>query len=571
MRVRIGALALVGLLGALASSTVVEGPLASAVLSGTSATTTATTATTTTSAGTTSGATTTAGTTTVPTAPPRVVAPAPRQIDRGCTVAGGVMLLLPGRRPLVLGPLAEGLDPRITGAGAFVYPADGTLVSTAGIELATSGCRGRSRRAARTAVSEPSLLGGAVTATAVSLAARGDRVHATVEGLRVAGRPIAPAAQVRARIGSWGYAVTGERREVPPARELTSALAVHIIASHAGLPAGAALFIGFVGLTKEPPALAPLRARPKKQPRRARPDRPKNRPQSSHRRRPRRPAHRRQRHRPKRRSLPRRPLPAHRPLKVTPPLGLPGYVFPVAGRASFGDSYGAPRSDVSWHHGDDIFAPLGAPVVAVATGTLNRVGWERLGGWRLWVRDRLGNEFYYAHLSGYTPAALRRKRVKAGEVLGFVGNTGDAFTTPFHLHFEIHPRSLLSLRYDGAVNPTGYLTHWRHLSRVHARRPLHPRLPIGAARAQAVYVFRELLAARGLARPRLGAPGAIPHVAGTGNDWDATEANRHLRKRPADATRAEDAPASTFALEGLALVFAAAPAALGATLLRRSR
>src|SRR5205814_7517766 len=119
------------------------------------------------------------------------------------------------------------------------------------------------------------------------------------------------------------------------------------------------------------------------------------------------------------------------------------YVIPVGGRPSYGDSCGAARSDVpgGWHHGDDIFAELGTPVVAVADGTLNRVGWERLGGWRLWVRDRAADEFYYAHLSAYSPLALRDGRVYRGDVIGFVGNTGDAFTTLPHLHFEVHPRS----------------------------------------------------------------------------------------------------------------------------------
>jgi hypothetical protein len=152
-----------------------------------------------------------------------------------------------------------------------------------------------------------------------------------------------------------------------------------------------------------------------------------------------------------------------------------------------------------WHHGDDIFANLGTPVVAVADGTLNRVGWERLGGWRLWVRDRVGDEFYYAHLSGYSMLALRSKHVKAGEVLGFVGNTGDAFTTVPHLHFEIHPRSLLHLGYDGAVDPTSYLRSWPHMGKFTVGRPVHPRLPTEAAwRFEAQQNFRELLHARGL-------------------------------------------------------------------------
>jgi hypothetical protein len=269
---------------------------------------------------------------------------------------------------------------------------------------------------------------------------------------------------------------------------------------------------------------------------------------------------------------------AHSPLKITPPLGAPRYFFPVAGPASFTDTYGAARSDVSWHHGDDIFAPLGTPVVAVADGTLNRVGWERLGGWRLWVRDRLGNEFYYAHLSGYTRAALENGRIKAGTVLGFVGDTGDAFGTPFHLHFEIHPRSLLPLRYDGAVDPTSYLDRWARLSHAHGSRPLHPRLPHGSARAQATYVYSALLAARGLIKRRPSHP-HLRQLRTTGSDYGSTPAAPKQRVRPMrrepEARRGEpqatNVPASTFTLEGVAIMFLAAPAALAATLFRRER
>jgi hypothetical protein len=185
----------------------------------------------------------------------------------------------------------------------------------------------------------------------------------------------------------------------------------------------------------------------------------------------------------------------------------------VDGAVEFGDSYGGLRTDVSggWHHGDDIFAKLGTPVVAVADGTLNRVGWEKIGGWRLWVRDRAGDEFYYAHLSGYTRAALAGGRVEAGEVIGFVGNTGDAFTTMPHLHFEIHPRPLLHMQYDGAVDPTTYLESWRRgSSDAPLALPVHPRLPsAAAARAEAKLDFGELLAAWGIGsvpQPALAVP-----------------------------------------------------------------
>ena len=148
---------------------------------------------------------------------------------------------------------------------------------------------------------------------------------------------------------------------------------------------------------------------------------------------------------------------------VQPRLTAGRYVFPVYGDSAYGDTFGAPRADVTWHHGDDIFAPLGAPILAVADGTVFSVGWNKIGGWRLWLRDRGGNEFYYAHLSAYSPYALNNAQVRAGTVLGFVGNTGDAEGTPYHLHFEIHPVALLGLGYDGAVNPTPYLDAWRRL------------------------------------------------------------------------------------------------------------
>ena len=140
-----------------------------------------------------------------------------------------------------------------------------------------------------------------------------------------------------------------------------------------------------------------------------------------------------------------------------------GYVFPVFGPASFGDTFGAPRGDVSggWHHGEDIFAPLGTPLLAVADGTVFSVGWNDIGGWRLWLRDLTGNEFYYAHLSAYSPLAVNGRRVKAGDVLGFMGKTGDAEFSPVHLHFEIHPTALRYRGYDGAVAPYPFLNAWR--------------------------------------------------------------------------------------------------------------
>jgi Transglycosylase-like domain/Peptidase family M23 len=153
------------------------------------------------------------------------------------------------------------------------------------------------------------------------------------------------------------------------------------------------------------------------------------------------------------------------------------YVFPVDGPASYSDTFGAARADTGWHHGEDIFAPLGTPLIAVADGTLLKVGWNAIGGNRLWLRDRWGNYFYYAHLSGFAPGAISGAPVFRGEVVGYVGNTGDAVGTPYHLHFEIHPASMLDLGYDGVVNPFPYLERWQHAGQLIRTGRITPSAP----------------------------------------------------------------------------------------------
>jgi murein DD-endopeptidase MepM/ murein hydrolase activator NlpD len=179
------------------------------------------------------------------------------------------------------------------------------------------------------------------------------------------------------------------------------------------------------------------------------------------------------------------------PQLVTPALGGGPYVFPVYGPVQFSDTFGAARADVSWHHGDDIFAPLGSPLLAVADGTLFSVGWNRIGGNRVWLRDREGNYFYYAHLAAFSTLAVDGAQVRGGDVIGFVGNTGDAAGTPYHLHFEIHPVTLLGLGYDGAVDPTSYLRSWQRARDLEAAAPAG----IGWSRRSAPSAGAILLAA----------------------------------------------------------------------------
>ena len=230
----------------------------------------------------------------------------------------------------------------------------------------------------------------------------------------------------------------------------------------------------------------------------------------------------------------------------TPELSGGPYVFPVLANASFGDSWGAVRSDVGWHHGVDIFAPRGAPLAAVADGVLLSVGWNRIGGRRLWLRDRAGNFFYYAHLSRFAALAVEGAHVSAGTVIGFVGNTGDAAGGPYHLHFEIHPASLLSVGYDGAVDPFPYVSSWQRLNLAAAAARLSS---AGPAPAAILVGYVDIASAAGPSRANLKRALQQPIVAGTSGALPAASsaASPHVtppRARDVRMARALDAEAA---------------------------
>jgi len=96
-------------------------------------------------------------------------------------------------------------------------------------------------------------------------------------------------------------------------------------------------------------------------------------------------------------------------------------------------------------------------VVAVRDGTIDHVGTLPISGNRLWLHTANGDAFFYAHMSSFSTAARDGARVKAGTVLGFVGNTGDAEPTPPHLHFEVHPGGID----EDAVDPYPIVTAWQ--------------------------------------------------------------------------------------------------------------
>jgi murein DD-endopeptidase MepM/ murein hydrolase activator NlpD len=219
-----------------------------------------------------------------------------------------------------------------------------------------------------------------------------------------------------------------------------------LTADHGGLPAGTQILVGYAEAavtSPEPPPQATTPATPVPVPAPARPS--------------------------KRQTKPPEHIPGAPPIVRQPPSGVKPkltkgrYVFPVYGPCSFTNTFAAPRADTGWHHGEDIFAALGTPLLAVADGTVFSVGWNDVGGYRLWLRDKQGNQFYYAHLSAFSPLAQNGAQVKAGDVLGFMGNSGDAQGTPYHLHFEVHPVQMLYLGYDGVIAPYPLLVAWKRL------------------------------------------------------------------------------------------------------------
>jgi murein DD-endopeptidase MepM/ murein hydrolase activator NlpD len=356
------------------------------------------------------------------------------------------------------------------GAGAsFVYPSDGSVISTGSVTSGAFATKSPSASSSASAeISTVSIFGGDVAVETVTVKARAsantrssaaDSAGSTVTGLVIQGQPITPGSGTQFPIGDWGSVLTLQEGltsldspSAKGARAFITGLQVRLTADHYGLPAGTEVMIGYA----EALAKVNIAAKPEQRHKLiAPPVKPKKTKKA--------PAHKQVRGPgvgPEVPSLTVRPPP-----DVTPRLTAGGYVFPVYGTSSFGDTFGAPRGDIAsgWHHGEDIFAQLGTPLLAVADGTVFSVGWNDLGGYRLWLRDHAGNEFYYAHLSAYSPFAVNGRQVKAGTVLGFMGNTGDAVSTPYHLHFEIHPVGLLYLGYDGAVRPYPYLQAWKHL------------------------------------------------------------------------------------------------------------
>lgn len=116
----------------------------------------------------------------------------------------------------------------------------------------------------------------------------------------------------------------------------------------------------------------------------------------------------------------------------------PDWVCPVAGYFTHYKDWRAPRAYGGWHKGNDLFAERNTPLVSTESGMVVHK-WNRVGGHSVHITADSGNYYYYTHLESYEnqgPAAGHW--LEAGTVVGYMGNSGNAITTPVHLHFEFH-------------------------------------------------------------------------------------------------------------------------------------
>jgi septal ring factor EnvC (AmiA/AmiB activator) len=134
------------------------------------------------------------------------------------------------------------------------------------------------------------------------------------------------------------------------------------------------------------------------------------------------------------------------PEEEPPPPAPGGGTCPVAGAVSFSDSWGDSRSGGRSHQGVDMIAARNTPIVAIYSGTIDRLTNGNLSGLAIWLRAGNGDLFFYAHLESFADVSDGQS-VSEGEVIGYNGSSGNAPEFLPHLHFEWHPGG------GAAVNP----------------------------------------------------------------------------------------------------------------------
>jgi peptidoglycan LD-endopeptidase LytH len=114
------------------------------------------------------------------------------------------------------------------------------------------------------------------------------------------------------------------------------------------------------------------------------------------------------------------------------------------------DTWGAPRPNDRLHEGQDIFAAKGTPVRSATFGYVVRITDQVLGGKSVFVIGAGGRRYFYTHLDSFAEGLQEGQEVTTNTILGFVGNTGNAATTPPHLHFGVYENG-------EAINPLPFL------------------------------------------------------------------------------------------------------------------
>ena len=138
--------------------------------------------------------------------------------------------------------------------------------------------------------------------------------------------------------------------------------------------------------------------------------------------------------------------PARRP-PVGSTLRVPGSWRCPAPQGRFINDYGFPRPGGRLHQGNDLFAARGTPVLAPVSGRAVHSP-NPTGGNAVQFHGDDGNRYYFAHLESFGPAG----NLAAGDLIGYMGNSGNAITTPPHLHLEVHPNG------GAAINPFPTIT-----------------------------------------------------------------------------------------------------------------
>jgi murein DD-endopeptidase MepM/ murein hydrolase activator NlpD len=136
--------------------------------------------------------------------------------------------------------------------------------------------------------------------------------------------------------------------------------------------------------------------------------------------------------------------------------------FPVAGLAYWTDDWGACRDGCSRsHEGLDIFGKEGTPLVATADGVITQKLVGETSGISVEIQDAQGIQYFYAHMSAWAEGIEVGQQVHVGQVLGYLGHTGNAIYTPPHLHLEVQPGGT-------PVPPKPFVDRWVKLAELEA-------------------------------------------------------------------------------------------------------